>query len=174
MIGSYLCHFSQVPLHSSFDVEAPQPLFHIIHSIFQSVCSSLRYLPLLVLQPLFLFSSVVFDFLLQPPFLLYLRASPTSHEPSPYVLVDVLHFVDPQFEFLCCLFIFLLFLFLSPPSPLVYGYSPHSSSSSPPRVSSGMLVVARLPLDVVIASLYRRFPCDLLMMRVNLFVTFIC
>src|ERR1700690_119581 len=123
MIGSYLCHFSQVPLHSSFDVEAPQPLFHITHSIFQSVCSSLRYLPLLVLQPLFLFSSVVFYFLLQPPFLLYLQASPTSHEPSPYVLVDVLHFVDPQFEFLYCLFIFLLFLLLSPPSPLVYGNS---------------------------------------------------
>ena len=146
MIGSYLHHFSQVPLHSSFDVEAPPSLFHIIHSIFQSVCSSLRYLPLLVLQPLFLFSSVVFDFLLQPPFLLYLQASPTSHEPSPYVLVDVLRFVDPQFEFLCCLFIFLLFLFLSPPSPLVYG-------------NSSLLLVLPTPLLLLSSSCILWYAC---------------
>src|ERR1700690_2594502 len=77
-----------------------------------------------------------------------------------------------------CFYFFLLHHHWSMGAPHSSWYSPHSSSSSPPRVSSGMLVVARLPLDVVIATLYRgfssRFPRNLSMMRVNLFVTFIC
>jgi len=146
MIGSYLLRFSQVPLHFSFDVEAPHPCSTSYFRFPQSVRSSLRYLPLLLLQPFFSFIPLSFIFSFNLPSSPYLRASPTSHEPSPYVLADPVRFVDPRFYFLYCLFHFLCFLFISRPLSLVYGNScvlstPRSLLSSSSILN--MLVFAR-------------------------------